>query len=69
MLSSFGTATGTIGITITVALMEASNGARLWTEPAALSRAQSFAFGCLLPIGILALIIAVMSDKVPDPVP
>lgn len=69
MLSSFGTAAGTIGITITVALMEASSGERLWTEPMALSRAQGFAFGCLLPAGILAIIIGAMSrGKDPDPI-
>jgi EmrB/QacA subfamily drug resistance transporter len=61
MLSSFGTAAGTIGITITVALMEVSSGARLWTESAALAQAQNFAFGGLLPIGIMAIIVAVIS--------
>jgi MFS family permease len=32
MLSSFGTAAGTIGMTITVALMEGAGGSRLWTD-------------------------------------
>jgi EmrB/QacA subfamily drug resistance transporter len=63
MLSSFGTAAGTIGITLTVALMEASGGAKLWTEPAVLSGSQRFAFVCLLPIGIAAIIIAFKSRQ------
>jgi len=68
MLSSFGTAAGTIGITLTVALMEASGGAKLWTEPAVLSGSQRFAFVCLLPIGIAAIIIALKSRQdVRDP--
>ena len=69
MLSSFGTAAGTIGITITVALMEASGGARLWTEPATLADAQKFAFACLLPLGVLAIIIGVRSRKSAPPAP
>ncbi len=61
MLSSFGTAAGTIGIMITVALMEASGGPRLWTEPAILAGAQQFSFACLLPLGVLAIIIGCRS--------
>jgi EmrB/QacA subfamily drug resistance transporter len=61
MISSFGTASGTIGITITVALMEASGGAGLWTEPSVLAGAQQFAFSCLLPIGLVAIIIAFLT--------
>ena len=57
MLSSFGTAAGTIGTTITVALMEAAGGGELWVQPAALAGAQRFAFACLVPIGVLALLI------------
>jgi EmrB/QacA subfamily drug resistance transporter len=63
MISSFGTAAGTIGITITVALMEAWGGARLWTDPAALAGAQRLAFGCMLPFGILAIIIGLASRR------
>ena len=55
MLSSFGTAAGTIGTTLTVALMEYAGGGELWVHPAALADAQSFAFACLIPIGVLAL--------------
>lgn len=58
MLSSFGTAAGTIGTTITVALMEFAGGGELWVQPAALAGAQRFAFACLVPIGLLALWIA-----------
>jgi nitrate/nitrite transporter NarK len=68
MLSSFGTAAGTIGITITVALMEAAGGVRLWTDAAVLSSAQRFAFGCLLPIGIAAIVIGLRSrESVAEP--
>lgn len=55
MLSSFSTAAGTIGTTITVALMEFAGGRNLWAQPAALAGAQGFAFACLVPVGLLAL--------------
>lgn len=55
MLSSFGTAAGTIGITITVALMDAVGGATLWHSPAAFAAAQRFAFACLIPVGLVAV--------------
>jgi EmrB/QacA subfamily drug resistance transporter len=55
MLSSFGTAAGAIGTTVTVALMEIDGGRDLWTQPAALAGAQRFAFACLVPVGLLAL--------------
>lgn len=55
MLSSFGTAAGTIGTTITVALMEFSAGQDLWAHPTALAGAQRFAFACLVPVGLLAI--------------
>jgi EmrB/QacA subfamily drug resistance transporter len=58
MLSSFGTAAGTIGTTIAVALMEIDGGAKLWTQPEAFAAAQRFAFACLVPIGLVALFIA-----------
>jgi MFS family permease len=57
MLSSFGTAAGTIGTTLTVALMEASAGADLWLRPSVFAGAQRSAFACLVPIGVLALAI------------
>ena len=58
MLSSFGTAAGTIGTTLTVALMEYAGGSRLWSEPALMASAQQFAFACLVPLGVLALLVA-----------
>ena len=63
MLSSFGTAAGTIGTTIAVALMEIDGGQKLWTEPGIFAGAQQFAFACLLPIGIVALIVADKSRR------
>jgi EmrB/QacA subfamily drug resistance transporter len=61
MLSSFGTAAGTIGTTITVGIMESTAGRKLWSEPAAFAGAQQFAFACLLPVGLLAVLIAFCS--------
>ena len=58
VLSSFGTAAGTIGITITVALMDAASGPRLWHDPAAFAAAQQFAFACLVPVGLVAVGVA-----------
>ena len=63
MLSSFGTAAGTIGTTMAVALMEARGGQRLWAEATLFADAQHFAFSCLAPIGLLALLIALMSRR------
>lgn len=60
MLSSFGTAAGTVGTTIAVALMEISGGRNLWTQPAALSSAQQFAFAWLVPVGLLAVMIGIV---------
>ena len=58
MLSSFGTAAGTIGTTVAVALMELGGGKRLWTNGAAFADAQQFAFACLVPVGLVAIVIA-----------
>lgn len=58
MLSSFGTAAGTIGITLAVALMESDGGDKLWSAPASFAGAQQFAFAWLLPIGLLAIAVA-----------
>jgi MFS family permease len=58
MLSSFGTAAGTIGITITVALMDGVGGAALWHDPATFASAQGFAFACMVPLGLVAVGIA-----------
>jgi len=61
ILSSFGTAAGTVGTTMAVALMEFRGGQRLWAEPTLFASAQQFAFSCLAPIGLLALLIACLS--------
>jgi EmrB/QacA subfamily drug resistance transporter len=61
ILSSFGTAAGTVGTTMAVALMELRGGQRLWAEPTLFASAQQFAFSCLAPIGLLALLIACLS--------
>ena len=61
MLRSFGTAAGTIGITITVALMEGAGGSRLWTDGAVFASAQQFAFACLVPVGLLAVAVTLQS--------
>jgi MFS family permease len=58
MLSSFGTAAGTVGTAMVVALMEASAGQRLWGDATALAEAQGFAFTCLLPLGALGVVLA-----------
>jgi EmrB/QacA subfamily drug resistance transporter len=57
MLSSFGTAAGTIGTTVSVAMMEAAAGPDLWVQPAVFTGGQRVAFACLAAIGVLALII------------
>jgi hypothetical protein len=61
MMSSFGTAAGTIGTTITVALMEIDGGEKLWTEPQSFAGAQGFAFAWLVPVGLVAVVIGLKS--------
>jgi predicted MFS family arabinose efflux permease len=58
MLSSFGTAGGTIGTTIAVALMEMEGGPKLWSSREALAEAQQVAFSWLVLIGLLGLIVS-----------
>ena len=58
MLSSFGTAAGTIGTTIAVALMEMNGGDALWKSQAVFAGAQQFAFAWLVPIGLVAIVIS-----------
>ena len=55
MLSSLGTAAGTIGTTITVALMEIDGGRDLWTESAVFAEAQQFAFMWLAVAGAVGV--------------
>jgi EmrB/QacA subfamily drug resistance transporter len=63
MLSSFGTAAGTLGTTITVALMEMDSGGKLWDTKETFSSAQQFAFAWLLPVGLIALFIAFRGQR------
>jgi MFS family permease len=55
MLSSFGTAAGTIGTTIVVALMELQGGAQLWHEAVVFAQAQRFAFVWIALIGFFGI--------------
>jgi DHA2 family multidrug resistance protein-like MFS transporter len=64
MLSSFGTAAGTIGTTIVVALMEFRGGGVLWHNRDVLAGAQQFAFACLMPFGLLAVGMAIFGRRV-----
>ena len=52
MLSSFGTAAGTIGTTVAVALMEIDGGTALWKDAAIFAAAQRFAFSWLALVGV-----------------
>ena len=63
MLSSFGTAAGTIGTTIVVALMEMASGGDLWASKEIFSGAQRFAFAWLVPIGLVAIVAAFRSRR------
>jgi DHA2 family methylenomycin A resistance protein-like MFS transporter len=63
MLSSFGTGAGTIGTAVAVALMEIGGGKRLWSNGAAFAEAQQFAFACLVPVGLIAIAIALTSRR------
>ena len=55
MLSSSGTAAGTIGTTIVVALMETDGGTRLWTHAEVFTDAQQFAFAWLMLVGLVGV--------------
>jgi len=57
MLSSFGPAAGTIGIALTVALLEGTMTGRTIEDPIAFSNAQQFAFSSLLPFAVLAIFV------------
>ena len=63
MLSAFGTAAGTIGITITVALMEVAGGPGLWSSSALFAGAQQFAYACLVPIGLVAVAVGLQQSR------
>lgn len=63
MLSSFGTAAGTLGTTLAVALIETALPAGDAGEPAGFSSGQQFAFSVLLPLAALALLISLRGGK------
>jgi EmrB/QacA subfamily drug resistance transporter len=65
MLSSFGTAAGTIVTTIAVALMEMAGGDELWQSQAVFAGAQQFAFAWLVPIGLVAIVISLRARSRP----
>ena len=58
MLSSFATAAGTIGTTLTVALMEIEGGRELWATSAVYAGAQGFAFMWLSLIGVVGVAVS-----------
>jgi hypothetical protein len=66
MLSSFGTAAGTVGTAVAVALMESAEGPKRWTDPRSFAALQQFAFTCLAPIEILALVATLKSRREPS---
>ena len=57
MLSSFGPAAGTIGIALTVALLEGTMTGNAVQDPIAFSNAQQFAFSSLLPFAVIAIFV------------
>lgn len=63
MISSFGTAAGTIGTTIAVVLIEFGRGQDLWSDPKAFAAGQQFAFACLAPVGLVALMVALLNRR------
>lgn len=67
MLSSFGTAAGTIGTTMTVALMELDGGSDFWTNAAAFAGAQQFAFKWLVLVGFVGIAVS-LGKKPPQSV-
>ena len=56
MLASFGTAAGTLGTTIAVALIEATMAGKGAQDPGSFAAGQQFAFSALLPLTALALL-------------
>jgi hypothetical protein len=63
MLSSLGTAAGTIGTTAVVAVMEYHGGTKLWTQGAAFAEAQRFAFAWLLLGGVAGIRVSVKAFR------
>lgn len=63
MLASFGTAAGTLGTTLTVALIETVMSRGNADAPAAFAAAQSFAFFSLVPLAALAIVVTLVGRK------
>jgi MFS family permease len=66
-LTAFGTGSGALGTTAAVALTELSRSRRLSEEAAAFAYDQQFAFYCLLPLAILALLISLPGKRTGAP--
>jgi EmrB/QacA subfamily drug resistance transporter len=58
MLTSFGTATGTLGTTITVALIAGIIAGKQTPDPAEFAAAQHFAFSALVPLAAVGVLIS-----------
>ena len=58
LLSSFGTAAGTVGVTIMVALMEFDGGRELWAKAEVFAEAQEFAFMWLAFAGLGGVVVS-----------
>ncbi len=56
--SHFGTAAGTLGTTIAVALIEANMSGKGIQDPVSFAAGQQFAFSVLLPLAAVALLIS-----------
>lgn len=65
MLSSFGTAAGTLGTTMAIALMEANMSGKGIQDPVSFAAGQQFAFSALLPLAAVALLISLRGWKTP----
>lgn len=60
MLTSFGTAAGYLGVTVTVALVEGSLAGSTAHDPVGFTNAQHFAFTCLLPLAVIGVLVSVI---------
>jgi EmrB/QacA subfamily drug resistance transporter len=58
MLASFGTASGTVGVTVAVALIEGMMAGTRFDDPAAFASAQQFVFLALLPLAGAAIAVS-----------
>ena len=63
MLMAFGTGSGALGTTITVALAEASKKSRMDVDAGGFAYDQQFAFSLLLPLAALAVLISIVGKR------